>query len=106
MNFKYAGCSEIGSVRDHNEDALLMRSSESAGLFLVADGIGGRTDGEIVSAKLRDDYDRWWNCEFLPVWDSLSFHDALEQIKNKLLRINREVVERYGEKRAGSTLAL
>ena len=106
MKFKYAGCSETGSVRDHNEDALLMRTCENAGLFLVADGIGGRADGEIVSAKLRDDYDRWWKRDFLPVRDSLSFHDALEQIKNTLLRINREVVERYGEKRAGSTLVL
>lgn len=106
MKFKYTGCSEVGLVRVQNEDALLMRVCEDAGLFIVADGIGGRADGEVVSAKIRDDYSRWWEQEFLPTHGGLDFHEAVERVKSVLLTINREVVERYGEHKAGSTLAL
>ncbi len=106
MNFKCASCSETGPVRDHNEDAILVNCCEDAGLFLVADGMGGRADGEIVSGKLREDYGRWRRERFLPSKETLSFNAALEQLKDTLLRLNREVVQRYGEKTAGSTLAL
>ena len=106
MNFKCASCSETGPVRDHNEDAILANVCEDAGLFLVADGMGGRMDGEVVSGKLREDYNRWWRDGFLPSKGTLSFNGALEQLKDTLLRLNREVVQRYGEKAAGSTLAL
>ena len=106
MKFKYAGCSEVGLVRGQNEDALLMRVCEDAGLFIVADGIGGRADGEVVSAKIRDDYSRWWTRDFLPMRGKLDFHAAVEQVKSVLLTLNREVVERYGEHKAGSTMVL
>ncbi|MBQ9493789.1 MAG: serine/threonine-protein phosphatase [Oscillibacter sp.] len=106
MSLKYAGCSEVGLVRGNNEDAFLMRVDQDAGLFLVADGIGGRADGEVVSAKIRDDYDRWWTQEFLPMRGKLDFHAAVKQMQNVLFTLNREVVERYGEHKAGSTLAM
>ena len=106
MNFKCASCSKTGPVRDHNEDAILVKCCAEAGLFLVADGMGGRMDGEVVSGKLRDVYDRWWNKNFPPSGKPLTFQDALEQLKDILLRLNREIVQRYGEKQAGSTLAL
>lgn len=105
MNFKVAGCSETGPVRDHNEDAILMETSPDAGLFLVADGMGGRTDGEFVSRKLREDYGLWWT-QFQLSSAKPDFQGALDQLKNTLLRLNREVVQRYGEKKAGSTLVL
>lgn len=106
MNFKCASLSETGPVRDHNEDAILVNVCEDAGLFLVADGMGGRADGEIVSGKLREDYGKWWRERFLPSKGTLSFQGALEQLRETLLRVNREVVQQYGEKTAGSTLAL
>lgn len=42
----YAGLSDVGRVRTHNEDAVLL----SAPLFAVADGLGGHQAGEIASS--------------------------------------------------------
>ena len=106
MRLEYAGCSETGLVRTNNEDAILMRDCGEAGLFLVADGIGGRTNGEVVSAKIRDTYDRWWETQFLPEYGRIEFRTAVQQIKDTLLQINREVVQTFGEMNAGSTLVL
>lgn len=106
MNFAIGACSQTGLVRSTNEDAMLMRTSEQGALFLVADGIGGREHGEIVSGMLRDGYAQWWEQRFLPAGAGMTFPDAMGEIKNVLFRLNREVVERYGEAAAGSTLAL
>lgn len=42
-----AGLTDIGSRRAHNEDAIFL--SNEAGLYLVADGMGGHSFGEVAS---------------------------------------------------------
>lgn len=42
------GATDVGCVRDHNEDAL--RIDTEAGLYIVADGMGGHAAGEVASA--------------------------------------------------------
>lgn len=41
-------CTHVGEVRKNNEDAVFC--DNRLGLFIVADGIGGRQDGEIASS--------------------------------------------------------
>lgn len=43
-----AGRTDVGLRRDHNEDAIFL--SDDAGLYLVADGMGGHACGEVASA--------------------------------------------------------
>lgn len=106
MRLTFFGCCETGLVRSTNEDAVLMRSSNAGGLFLVADGIGGRAHGEVVSALLRNCYAQWWQEQFLPKWSGMDLTAALSSLKSTLFQVNRQVVGRFGELTAGSTLAL
>lgn len=106
MRLVFSGCCETGQVRSVNEDAVLMRASDAGGLFLVADGVGGRAHGEVVSGLLRDHYGWWWEERFLPQSRSIKFSVALDELKGVLFRVNREVIDRFGEMAAGSTLAL
>jgi protein phosphatase len=39
---------DVGVVRDHNEDSAYMESTR--GFFIVADGMGGHAAGEVASA--------------------------------------------------------
>jgi PPM family protein phosphatase len=56
MEIQAWALSDVGRVRDHNEDSFL--SEPSLGLFVVADGMGGHAAGEVASqtsvAVIRD----------------------------------------------------
>lgn len=41
------GCSDTGCVRPHNEDRIL--ADDALGLYVVADGMGGHTHGEVAA---------------------------------------------------------
>lgn len=47
---------DVGLKRPHNEDSLL--ASEDHGLFVVADGVGGRQAGEVASALTVDTFQK------------------------------------------------
>ncbi|MBN2390931.1 MAG: serine/threonine-protein phosphatase [Anaerolineae bacterium] len=56
--FSFGWCTDVGRVRNHNEDALFVLSGEQEssnavppfGLFMLADGMGGHQSGELASA--------------------------------------------------------
>jgi protein phosphatase len=48
LKFESAGLTDVGLRRSHNEDAIFL--SDEAGLYLVADGMGGHSFGEVASA--------------------------------------------------------
>lgn len=48
VQYRSAGRSDLGKVREHNEDSLLV--DDELGLYVVADGVGGHAAGEVASA--------------------------------------------------------
>lgn len=48
MQIRSAGKSDVGRVREQNEDAFLV--SDEMGLFVVADGMGGHLGGQMASS--------------------------------------------------------
>lgn len=49
MKLRYSALSDVGQVRKHNEDAYL--ADDRLGLFVVCDGVGGRSCGEVASRE-------------------------------------------------------
>src|SRR4051812_50086156 len=47
MGFEFAGATDVGRKRDHNEDALLVLPEHK--VAVVCDGMGGHEAGEVAS---------------------------------------------------------
>src|SRR5690606_32800337 len=49
MKIRYFGHTDVGLTREHNEDSHL--ADPELGVFVVADGVGGRAKGEVASQE-------------------------------------------------------
>lgn len=98
--------SECGT-RDVNQDAIYASARKGRGIFVVADGMGGHSGGEIASSAIVNGIKNWW--------DSNDFEDAeteidavAEQCSMLLTNINIEVFSHFRERGqlGGSTVAV
>lgn len=98
--------SECGT-RDVNQDAIYASARKGRGIFVVADGMGGHSGGEIASSAIVNGIKNWW--------DSNDFGDAeteidavAEQCSMLLTNINIEVFSHFRERGqlGGSTVAV
>ncbi|HEX5961790.1 MAG TPA: PP2C family serine/threonine-protein phosphatase [Rhodanobacteraceae bacterium] len=80
-HFRAAGRTEIGKVRRRNEDAILVR--DDAGLWAVADGLGGHADGDVASGLIVE------RLGALPRRGGVL--DFVESIEDALAGVNRDL---------------
>ena len=85
--FRSAGTTDVGKLRQINQDAFLERSD--VGLWAVADGLGGHSDGEIASGMVRDSL-----ADFIP---DGTFEQTLARVGERLNEVNEHLV-RMGER--------
>ncbi|WP_058834912.1 PP2C family protein-serine/threonine phosphatase [Luteimonas abyssi] len=94
-----AGRTDRGNVRDHNEDAILMR--DDLGLWAVADGLGGHSAGDFASRRVVDRLDA--------LRRAADLSDFIDAIETALCEVNLELRTLAREQDldiVGSTVAL
>jgi len=91
-----AGRTDVGRVRKHNEDNLVVRPE--AGLWAVADGMGGMASGARASGLIRE------RLEALSLPNDLSL--CVEIVCNALESANAELREELGGAAGGSTVVV
>jgi type VI secretion system protein ImpM len=96
--YRSAGATHVGCVRQLNQDALLERPE--VGVWVVADGLGGHSRGELASRMVCDAL-----ADCLP---QAGFEDAVETARARISEVNEHLVRSAasdpGAKRSGSTV--
>lgn len=112
MNYLTAHATDIGIQKQTNQDALMIKTADTTkgkiGFFVVCDGMGGLSSGELASATAIQAMSNWFH-QTLP---SLLTHtdDFEEQIisclRNEISEVNDEILS-YGNQQGiqlGTTL--
>lgn len=98
MKIKHSSLSETGFKRHENQDRVFSVYNGEVGLFVVADGMGGHSDGAYASQK---------NISELQVlWDEIRHGNlTLEQLTEQVLTaINKVNSELFGYSKANSII--
>lgn len=96
MKLEFAGKSDIGKRREINQDAFCLYQKEDAGLFAVADGMGGCANGEKASQKVVAELSNWWN-SFSPVLFEYEFRKMLISIEQVIEYASRSIYMEFNK---------
>lgn len=107
MKFDIIALSETGLCRQSNQDAVLAVNTEVAGLFAVADGMGGHYKGELASQSVVSLLEKWWQ-EIEGCIVSMPFSEVVSILEKKIREINKNIYQMYSEMEqlGGTTLCL
>lgn len=101
MTFLTAHHTDVGIVKDTNQDALLIKTATSSsgdiGFFVVCDGMGGLSSGEIASSTVVQMMNAWFDHE-LPslLSQSEQLEDALIASLNEKIHEANQRILAYG----------
>lgn len=99
--------SETGACRKTNQDAVLALQEGDAGLFAVADGMGGHFRGELASQAAIASLEKWW-ASIRGCIGTMPFLDMVAKLEKKIKKINEDIRMMYEETGhcGGTTLCL
>lgn len=96
MNLEYSGISDIGKIRKVNQDSYGIYQRDDVGLFVVADGMGGYTNGEKASQMVVAQLSNWWN-SFSPALFGYKFDKMLTAIEQVIEYANKIIYTQYNQ---------
>ena len=86
--------SDVGKVRDHNEDnVIIIKNKSGEYLLAVADGMGGHSAGEVASSLAVDYLMNSFNENF----NNLNKVEAINWLREKVVRINELIFDYVGK---------
>ena len=98
---------DIGLIRETNEDkaiALMHPKNKNIKLLAVADGMGGKEDGELASNYIVNSLEKWFKNKSIKTLNNTVELEKL--VKSYVKRLNTALVRKYGDNHLGSTLTL
>jgi len=113
-----AGASHVGRQRDHNEDNFNIQTEISTssslsgqqfsakGLYILCDGMGGHSGGEVASAMVVAELKRYFAEHWQAQFPSREMIQAAIASANKVVYDANESDDRLGNGRMGTTLVL
>lgn len=102
----YAIRSDRGLCHNINQDAVAAFVKEQTGLFILADGMGGHSMGEVASSAVTARFQSLWQ-KLLRSDFPKGFHVLSRQVQDTILSVNREIYDRYNQGRiCGTTIAV
>jgi len=90
LRWQSCGITHPGKVRKHNEDSMLERPDiGDIGLWVVADGMGGHSAGDVASQMITESLKR--------VHEGTSLPRFVDEVEDKLLEVNQRLIEKSTE---------
>jgi len=81
------GITNTGKVRKHNEDSMLERTE--AGMWVVADGMGGHDGGDVASQMIVNSLKK--------VHEGISLDRYIDDVEDKLIDVNKKLIQKANE---------
>ncbi len=81
------GITNVGKVRKHNEDSMLERTE--AGMWVVADGMGGHDGGDVASQMIVNTLKK--------VHEGISLERYIDDVEDILINVNKKLIQKASE---------
>lgn len=101
MNFLIGYHTDKGIKKDVNQDSLVIKTAKSPygriGLFVICDGMGGLSQGELASATVARGFSNWFDNEVEKLDFNILNEDEVYNIINKLVKDLNSKIMQYGK---------